>query len=523
MAAPIAFRRYRAPADDGAALIDPPWERQFAQLAKGRPLPAISLGGRPLEAVAAQARVQLVAAAGGRTSEYADVAPSASPGPLVVSGHQPELFHPGVWVKNFALDALAKGCGGVGVHLIVDSDLCRTPSIRVPTGSAVAPRLEAIPFDAPSPSMPFEERRVVDPDLFASFARRVADAVNPFVAAPLAAEIWEDAVAAARRSGLLRDALSWPRHALERRGGSATLELPLSEVLDGEAFRRLAAELLLRTDDTRRAYNAALAEYRVAHRLRSPAQPLPDLAREGEWTESPLWVWSSSDPTRRPLFVRHAAGQTELTDRARWRSAGPAEADGLVAWLAELRQRGVKLRSRALVTTLYCRLVLADLFLHGIGGAKYDQVTDRFAERLLGVALPPHATLSATLRLPIERPSVGPSDRIAALRKLRDLRYRPEAFAAADHPAAVEKRLWVETLKTPQNAAERHAAISAANEALSGDLAAEREAATVELGRVEAALRTAALLGSREFAFCLYPAEVRQRLARLVGKGGREP
>src|SRR5262245_16826876 len=23
--------------------------------------------------------------------------------PLIISGHQPELFHPGVWVKNFAL------------------------------------------------------------------------------------------------------------------------------------------------------------------------------------------------------------------------------------------------------------------------------------------------------------------------------------------------------------------------------------------------------------------------------------
>ena len=28
--------------------------------------------------------------------------------PLMVSGHQPELFHPGVWIKNFALHSIAK-------------------------------------------------------------------------------------------------------------------------------------------------------------------------------------------------------------------------------------------------------------------------------------------------------------------------------------------------------------------------------------------------------------------------------
>ena len=27
--------------------------------------------------------------------------------PLIVTGHQPELFHPGVWIKNFAVDAIA--------------------------------------------------------------------------------------------------------------------------------------------------------------------------------------------------------------------------------------------------------------------------------------------------------------------------------------------------------------------------------------------------------------------------------
>ena len=42
---------------------------------------------------------------------------------------------------------------------------------------------------------------------------------------------------------------------------------------------------------------------------------------------------------------------------------------------AGLQTRGIKLRSRALTTTMFVRLFLADAFLHGIGGAKYDEVT----------------------------------------------------------------------------------------------------------------------------------------------------
>ena len=65
---------------------------------------------------------------------------------------------------------------------------------------------------------------------------------------------------------------------------------------------------------------------------------------------------------------------------------------GCMAWA----RQGVKIRSRALVTTLWARLALSDLFLHGIGGAKYDQVTDRLIESFFDLAPPAIMVLSAT-------------------------------------------------------------------------------------------------------------------------------
>ena len=65
--------------------------------------------------------------------------------------------------------------------------------------------------------------------------------------------------------------------------------------------------------------------------------------------------------------------------------------------------RPVRIRSRALTTTLYARLFLADLFIHGIGGGKYDQLTNEIAQKFYGAELPDYLVLSATLLLPFER------------------------------------------------------------------------------------------------------------------------
>src|SRR5262249_2863990 len=47
------------------------------------------------------------------------------------------------------------------------------------------------------------------------------------------------------------------------------------------------------------------------------------------------------------------------------------------------------------------RLFLADLFVHGIGGGKYDEITDELVRRFYGGEPPDFLVLSATLWLPV--------------------------------------------------------------------------------------------------------------------------
>ena len=52
--------------------------------------------------------------------------PTDPRGLIFLAGHQPELFHPGVWFKNFALGDLARRYQATAVNLVIDSDTVKS-------------------------------------------------------------------------------------------------------------------------------------------------------------------------------------------------------------------------------------------------------------------------------------------------------------------------------------------------------------------------------------------------------------
>src|SRR5690606_22675475 len=107
---------------------------------------SFELAGEPIARLAAAAREQLLRDAHAYTSAYREGALPASIGAstrVLLAGHQPELFHPGVWAKNFALDALAGATFSIGVNILIDGDTLKSPSLRVPSGSLAQPLVEA--------------------------------------------------------------------------------------------------------------------------------------------------------------------------------------------------------------------------------------------------------------------------------------------------------------------------------------------------------------------------------------------
>jgi hypothetical protein len=533
-------RQFQTPREDGGKLVAPPASAAAELIAGNRQRLAAcdyDVHGQTLAELASEARGQLLDEALVYTRGYCDASipqsslgdPKAMPS-LILAGHQPELFHPGVWLKNFTLDAVARENGAVAVNLLVDSDTMKSSSLRVPTGTVGQPMVEAVLFDQPTTAMPFEERRLVDRDLFETFAVRVVQKIGSFAPSPLVKDFWPDVVRRSRDTDRLGDCLAQARHIWERRWGTATLEIPQSRVCSLPAFNRFAAHLLAHLPRLWDVYNAALFEYRRENRVRSHAHPVPELAAEGGWLEAPFWVWRADDPVRRRLFVGSRDDRIVLADRAGWEQSLDLSADAgpdrATEQLHQLALAGVRLRTRALITTMLARVLLGDLFLHGIGGAKYDQMTDMLVERFFGLQPPDYMVVSGTLRLPIEYPRGAASELCRARHLLRELTYQPERFIdAAGQPARCErcsgstaqgesgephrslevKRHWIATPKTPDNARLRHKAISAANRALQPWVADRREKLRQEIEQLDRQARAEAILSSREYSFCLYP------------------
>lgn len=525
-------RRLRAPKEDGATYIDPPLS-QAGQLIeanrRSRGEQPCEILGRPLAALADEARRQLIDAAAGYTRSYrdVDVAAGAADRPVLIAGHQPQMFHPGVWLKSFALSRLAEQHQGTAINLIIDNDTLRHPSLRVPGGSIARPTVSDVMADQPNAEMPYEQRRIVDRELFLSFGRRASDQIAPLVPEPLLKAFWPMVLDRFVQTDNLGECIAQGRHRLEGEWGLSTLEIPLSRVCRLEAFEVFVAHLLARLADFHEVYNSSLAEYRRINHVRSRAHPVPDLAAQDDWLEAPLWIWSDEDPQRRRLFVRRDGDAVVLSDRRhreiRLTIARDCTNAAAAAQLTQLANSGLKLRPRALLTTMFARLFLSDLFLHGIGGAKYDQLTDVLIARFFGVRPPRFLTLSGTLLLPIDRPAVDAGLVRDTSGTLRELKFHPEVHLPASHVDSTTtdliaaKQRWIETPQTPANARERYLAFRSINAALQPAVAQIRRRLLGRLETQREMLRTEAILTSREYAFCLYDEKTLRKLIRIIG------
>jgi hypothetical protein len=169
---------------------------------------------------------------------------------------------------------------------------------------------------------------------------------------------------------------------------------------------------------------------------------------------------------------------------------------------------------------------LGDLFLHGIGGAKYDQVTDLLMARFFKLPPPAVMVISATLHLPVARPTAVFAAPAAIAAQLRELTYHPERFlpasAGEDEEVAAlleAKRRWTDTPQTAENARARWQSIRQINEALGERLSDHRRRLIEYQGEAAQRLQAEKILAWREYGFCLHPeASLREFLAGLLPK-----
>jgi len=246
--------------------------------------------------------------------------------PVVMSGHQPVLWHAGILTKLLATAELAKQTDARVCWIIADMDEVDPTSVRVPDGSgkdATSRIVRTLAGDPPALGVPtgaLPPRGASDDD----------DSIVGF--SPLLdAYAYEPTLAMQVGKAVVFQAC-------ERFGIDEPVVISCSDLIRTDAWGDFVRAM---TDDAPScvaAYNRAVGAHPEA-RMRA-------LLSETGRHELPLWHVRESSP-RLAVFSDQLA------------SIPPEE-----------------LRPRALAMTALVRAALCELFVHGTGGGVYDRITD---------------------------------------------------------------------------------------------------------------------------------------------------
>jgi hypothetical protein len=445
---------------------------------------------------------------------------------LIMTGHQPALFHPGVWIKDFLMQRLAEETGAMAVDLVVDSDGFETVGASVPSYGPPVRRRSAHLVVA-EPGACYALTPVPSGSDIQTFCRAVERMLGPLPSETVRANFatfCEGLRDAASEAANLAELLTIARRRHERAAGTDYRELSVTALAATEAFAWFVADMALSARRFVDAYNAELHSFRSINKTRSAAQPVPDLRSEDARFELPLWVLAGG--TRTPVWAEEIQGGGVRLLLGESAPSVELPASGKAAVRA-LEDAGCLIVPKALALTLFARVFCCDLFIHGLGGGRYDAVTDGVCRRYYGVEPPRFAMASLTLHLPLPAQPPAEADIGALQERMNRITHNPDAFVGeVEFDDPVKRRQADELVAEKAALLEQIAAAGADKKALGQrirDVNAElgnvvepvRSKLAETIGELEGRAAAAEILGDRTYAFCYWSAD---EMARWAGK-----
>ena len=366
---------------------------------------------------------------------------------IIQSGHQPVFFHPGIWIKNIFLSELLKSPlpdKSLGLNIILDNDICKDLNLSLPVLSSNGNlKLEKVNFlsSTLTPNLPFEEYLCPSLELITKFTRDIIcklktlesenkDILNNFKNFAPCLENSSRFCNQYYKKANLGEFLGLARRLYEQEIEPAYLEIPFSQICNSDEFLSFFLEITKNIKSFSKIYNNKLDEYRKLFKIRTQAIPSPNLLIKKNLTGVPFWIWKEGDK-RRKIFILKEEEKNYLYNDS-YGKIFLIEKDGLKSLFSLktiLKERGLKIRPKALLLTLYNRLFISDLFIHGLGGAKYDLVTDEIIREFFKVEPPHFLVASCTLYLNFKSSPMASAFKISALKnKIRDLEFNPERY-----------------------------------------------------------------------------------------------
>jgi len=442
---------------------------------------------------------------------------------IIATGHSPILAHPGVMIKHGLVNSIAKKVKAIGINIVVDNDACHDDCLNIPDINGPDSSVERVEF-LPSPynlyNLAFEDIRYTDSTQLTAFKESVLKVLH----SPDMKKTFEDfmnpVISLSKETLGFTDLFTCARHAFLLKFGIGNLEVPVSLISETEPFLNFFLCITANARSFVNIYNAKLAEYRRLKKISSRANPLPDLMEKGYVVELPFWIWSEGE-SRKSLYASVADNsrisvicEDKIIEHFDF-GENSSSSENLNR-LGDLISKGIKIRPKAIVNTMYSRMFLSDLFIHGIGGAKYDLVTDEIIREFFGVEPPAYATVSATLHLPYKPFNVSNDDVTALKHVIKDMGYNPDKYASGEIMEDAGMKSMVSEKKEliageAHNSEEKHRAferLKELNDLMKEEIRPLVEEKENELEDLEKRLKYNSIVTNREYPFCIYPESI---------------
>jgi len=348
---------------------------------------------------------------------------------IIVTGHQATWHHCGILAKNCIASHLSKKLNGCAIHLILDHDISDTAMTVPELKDEKCWSLKKIEIEIQQ-NIPLEFRAVPSKEQIQNFINSISESTQ----AACCKDLWSDfskkkqgKISSFRHIGEL---ITYLQAKLNSALGIEMLYLPVSEMAQSRCFINFCKSIMENAPTFAHTYNNAIRKKTANSETKHPDN-IHILKENNGRRELPFWLVSTKG-RRSSLYVKsnnkdNIQFGTDKKSLGRLDAQQARQRENQLIQL--LRKYDYRLRPKAVTLTLFTRLFLADWFIHGIGGAKYEDITNYVLEKYYKIKNLQFAVATTTMNLPLEVGERTLKDNPAELKQiLRELQYNPERF-----------------------------------------------------------------------------------------------
>ncbi|MHC5061206.1 MAG: hypothetical protein ACYTFK_09000 [Planctomycetota bacterium] len=317
---------------------------------------------------------------------------------IIVTGHQPNWHHCGIFAKNVITDKLARQTGGTAVQLVLDHDICNTSIFLPESDNNDFVRFKTVPLERKQRDIPLELISVPSKEELRKFIESVSKTKESFCCG-----IWHQELHYIFESSVLcrniADLITLLQTRLNAACGLEIIYLPVSLMSRSDSFANFLYSIICDAARFVRVYNQAIKNKRKTDNLK-PNQTIRLLKTDylNNIIELPFWlVWQTGK--RASLYVSLNNRNLHIGTADSIIGTIDSSGDKKQQLIEILSKNKCVIRPKAVTLTLFARLYLADLFVHGTGSGNYEYITDHLIGNYYRISNVNFGVATATMTL----------------------------------------------------------------------------------------------------------------------------